>query len=68
MFTAIFNKEYIQNRRALLKKDYPSEFPHMQIVSITEVEIRSITISLKSQNSFGCDGISTKILKLCVNK
>jgi len=68
MYTAIFNKECIQNRSALLKKYYPSEFPPMQIVHITEGETRSIASSLKSKNSFGYDGISTKILKLCRNQ
>jgi len=60
------NKECIQNRSALLKK-YQSKFPPMQIVRITEEGIRSITCSLKSKNSFGYDGISTKMLKLCGN-
>jgi hypothetical protein len=40
----------------------------MQIVPITEGEIRSIISSLKSKNSSGYDGISTKILKLCGNQ
>jgi hypothetical protein len=31
-------------------------------------EIRSIISSLKSKNSFGYDGISTIILKLCGNQ
>jgi len=67
MSTVIFNKECIQNRSVWLKK-YPSEFPLMQIVFITEGEIRNITSSLKSKNSFGYDGIPTKILKLCGNQ
>jgi hypothetical protein len=50
MSTVIFNKECIQNRSALLKKYYPSEFSPMQIVHITEGEIRCITSSLKSKN------------------
>jgi len=40
----------------------------MQIVLITEGEIRSIMSSLKSKISSGFDGILTKILKLCGNK
>jgi hypothetical protein len=47
---------------------YPSKFPTLQIVPITEAEIRSIISSLKSNNSFGYDEISTKILKLCRNQ
>lgn len=39
----------------------------MQIVPITEGEI-SIIISLKSETSFGYDGISTRIIKLCGNQ
>ena len=55
------------NPISLLKK-YPFEFPPMQIVPITEAEIRSIISSLKSKLSSGYDGISTKILKLCGNQ
>ena len=40
----------------------------MQIVPITEGEIRSIISALKSKNSSGYDGISTKVLKLCRNQ
>ena len=58
----------IQNRSDWLKKYYPSEFPPMQIVPITEGEIRSITSSLMSKHSLGYDGISSKILKLCGNQ
>jgi hypothetical protein len=67
MSTVIFNKEYIQNRNVWLKK-HPSEFPPKHIVPIIEGEIRNITSSLKSKNSFGYDGISTKIIKLCGNQ
>jgi len=53
------------NPISLLKKYYPFEFQPMQIVHITEEEIRIIISSLQSKNSSGYDGISTKILKLC---
>jgi len=56
------------NLISLLKKYYPSEFPPMQAVPITDGEIRSIISSLKSKNPSGYDGISTKILKLCGNQ
>jgi hypothetical protein len=56
------------NPVSLLKKYYPFEFPPMQKLPITEAEIRSIISSLKSKNSSGYDGISTKILKLCGNQ
>jgi hypothetical protein len=52
----------------LLKKYYPFEFPPMQIIPITEGEMRSTISSLKSKNASGYDGISTQILKLCGNK
>jgi hypothetical protein len=52
----------------LLKRYYPFQFLPMQIVPITEGEIRSIISSLKSRNSSGYDGILTKILKLCGNQ
>ena len=53
------------NPVSLLKKYYSSEFLPMQIVPIAGREVRSVISSLKSKNSFGYDGISTKILKLC---
>jgi hypothetical protein len=56
------------NPVSLLKKCYPSEFPPMQIVPITGGEIRSIISSLESKDSFGFDGISTKIFILCGNQ
>jgi hypothetical protein len=56
------------NPISLLKKNYPFEFPSMQIFPITERGIRNITISLKSKNSSGYGGISTKILKLYGNQ
>jgi len=56
------------NPISLLKKYYTFEFPPMQIVPITDGEIRSIISSIKSKNSSGYDGISTKILKLCGNQ
>jgi len=56
------------NPISLLKKNYPFEFPTRQTVPITEGEIRSIISSLKSKNSSGYDGISTKILKSCGNQ
>jgi hypothetical protein len=68
MSTVIFNQECIQNRSALLKKYYPSELTPMQIFRIREGEIRSIPSSLKSKNSFGYNGNSTKIVKLWGNQ
>jgi len=59
---------YHNNPISLLKKYYPFEFPSMQIVPITDGEIRNIISSLKSKNSSGYDEISTKILKLCGNQ
>ena len=56
------------NPTSLLKKYYPSEFPPMQTVPITEEEIRSNISSLRYKNSSGYDGISTKILKLHGNQ
>jgi len=56
------------NPISLLKRYYPFQFPPMQIVPITEGEVRNIISSLKSKNSSGYDGILTKILKLCGNQ
>ena len=56
------------NPISLLKRYNPFQFPPMQIVPITEGEIRSIISSPKSKNSSDYYGISTKILKLCGNQ
>ena len=50
---------------ALLRKYYPDVYPPLQIVPVTEGEIRSTINSMKPKNSSGYDGISIKILKLC---
>ena len=49
---------------SLLEKHYPYAFPPMQIVPVTEGEIRGIINTMKPKNSSGYDGISTKVLKL----
>ena len=48
---------------SLLEKHYPYAFPPMQIVPVTEGEIRGIINTMKPKNSSGYDGISTKVLK-----
>jgi hypothetical protein len=40
----------------------------MNIIPLTEGEIRNIILSLKSKNTSGYDGIYTKILKLCCSQ
>jgi hypothetical protein len=50
---------------SFLNNAYPKEFPRMNIIPVSEGEIHSIICSLKSKNSSGYDGISTKIPKLC---
>ena len=52
------------NTISLLKKYYPFKFPPMQIVPITEREIRNIISSLKSKNSSSYDGISNQNIKI----
>jgi len=49
---------------SLLKNAYRNDFSQMNIIYLTEGEIRSITCSLKAKDSSGYDGISTKILKM----
>jgi hypothetical protein len=39
----------------------------MKIIPVTEAEIIGIIKSLKSKNTAGYDGISTKILKYCAH-
>jgi hypothetical protein len=38
----------------------------MEIIAVTEAEIKITVMSLKSKNSTGYDGISKRILKHCV--
>ena len=48
----------------MLETHYPYAFPPMQIVPVTEGEIRGIINKMKPKNSAGYDGILTKVLKL----
>jgi hypothetical protein len=48
-----------------LQRSYPSIFPVMAVVPVTEAELISIIGSLNNKNSSGYDGISNKLLKLC---
>ena len=50
---------------SLLKNAYQNDFSQMNIISVTEGEIQSIICSMKTKDSSGCDGISTKLLKMC---
>ena len=46
-----------------LKDSFPGNFPTIDIIPITEAEIKSIISSLKPKNSSGYDEITSKIIK-----
>jgi hypothetical protein len=48
-----------------LRDAYPNDFPPMNMIPVTEAEIKSVIITLKAKESPGHVKISSKILKLC---
>jgi hypothetical protein len=65
--TEILNMQSVKHNSPIsfLRDSYPSRFPPMNIIPVTEAEIKSITNSLKAEDSSGYEEISSKILKLC---
>jgi hypothetical protein len=45
-------------------QSFTSPFPNMNLKSVSSKEVEKIIKSLKTKNSFGYDGISTKLLKI----
>jgi hypothetical protein len=52
---------------SFLKNAFPRKFPGIKTIPTTETEIKSIIHSLKAKNSSGYDGITSKVLKVCVS-
>jgi len=52
---------------SFLKDSFPRNFPNINIIPITEAEIKSIISSLKPKNSSGYDEITSKIIKSCAS-
>ena len=50
---------------SLLNNAYQNNFSQLNIIPVTEGEIRSIICSWKAKDSSGYDGVSTKMLKMC---
>jgi hypothetical protein len=48
-----------------LKDAYPNGFPPMNMIPVTEGEMKSTINTLKAKDSSGHVEISSKILKLC---
>jgi hypothetical protein len=48
-----------------MTKTIPRTFPNINILPTMANEIKNIINSLKSRNSCGYDGISTKFIKTC---
>jgi hypothetical protein len=61
------NSSNIDKALQLLKKSYPESTPVMELIPVTETEVREIIKSLKNKNSLGYDEISNNMLKYCVN-
>ena len=51
-----------------LRESFPYEFPQIINIPIAEAEVICTISSLKNKTSFGYDGLSKKILKLCSNQ
>jgi hypothetical protein len=51
------------NSKAYLFKAFNQPFPDLKFKWVSSYEIEDITRSLKTKNSYGYDGISTKILR-----
>jgi hypothetical protein len=65
--TENLNVQSVKNNSPIsfLRDSYPSGFPPMNIIPVTEAEIKIIINSLKAKDSSGYEEISSKILKLC---
>ena len=50
---------------ALLRNIKSDSIVQMEIIPVTEAEVKAIVMTLKSKNSTGYGGISNKILKHC---
>jgi len=50
-----------------LKDSFPGNFPTLNIIPVTEAEIKGIISSLKPKNSSGYDEITSKIIKSCAS-
>jgi hypothetical protein len=55
----------VHSAMSCLHTYFPNGFPKIKINPVTETEITRTTLSLKSKNSSGYNGISNKIMKLC---
>jgi hypothetical protein len=51
---------------SLLRNLYPYNFPEVEVTPVTESEIICTISSLKNKNSSRYEGISNKMLRLCV--
>ena len=52
---------------SFLTDSCPRNFPNINIIPITEVEIKSVISSLKPKNSSGYDEMTSKIIKPCAS-
>jgi hypothetical protein len=64
---SVINHTDMHKASALLRNIKSDSIVQMEIIPVTEAEVKAIVISLKSKNSTGYDGISNKILIHCVH-
>ena len=64
-----FNRQKSEKKDAVsfLKDSFPGNFPTINIIPITEAEIKAIIRFLKPENSSGYDKITSKIIKSCAS-
>jgi hypothetical protein len=57
----------MQKTSSLLRNIKPDNIVQMEIIPVSEAEVKTIIVSLKPKNSTGYDGIPNKIPKHCVH-
>jgi hypothetical protein len=60
----VFHKQYDNTPLHYLLQSFTTPFPNMKLKFISSKEVENIIKSLKTKNSSGYDGISTKLLKI----
>jgi hypothetical protein len=61
---AVLHKQDNNTPLHYLFQSFTAPFPNMNLKFVSSKEVEKIIKSLKTKNSFGYDGISTKLLKI----
>jgi hypothetical protein len=52
---------------SFLREAFPTKFPGIKTIPMTETEIKKYIHSLEAKNSLGYDQITCKIIKVCTH-